>query len=632
MGAISFLFYNMSNPPIDIDFLKHFVKMKNRGENDTQVITETSPSITSVNTAQVSNYLSRREIYEYRPFTFEYGFHRLSINDISLDGSQPFQDPISHKLIKYPELRNRPRRKLLCNGEIYNYNELVETYKFNDKDLQSTSDVEVILPLYIKYMDTSENPTKALENCLSKLNGDFSFILTENTNSFDLKNINMFAVRDPLGTKPLYMIKYTPIKSNQKLTQNLNDIFYMFVSELKGIPLNLLNNPEYVIVEIPPGTYWSYQNSIINKNTQEFIPYYNFDTYKDLNSCVINTANPETISKLYRNIPQILTKSTIDRYELSHQNVGLLLSGGFDSCILTSILVKYLVEKYNYSNPLHVFTVGCENNKDVINAKQHVDLLEKTYNIDIHHHVIQINNFDLITKEIDNIIFQIESFDATTIRKSIPMAFLLKYIKSHTDVRVLLSGEGIDELCGHSELFVLNDEEFQNKSITLLQNLSKFDLLRNDKIAGSYGLEIRYPFLDISFVEYILSIHPLLKRPQVSGYTKNPIEKYIIRKSFDTNEDIIISKDILWNHKQDISSSLDLPNKSKFKTQLINFYNNKYSDADLFNYLQILNINPQLHTVIPSTKEEMHYKKIFDAYYPKVSNILPQYWNSQFTT
>lgn len=628
MGAISFLMYNMSKPPIDINFAKHFIKMKNRGENDTQIITESSPTITSLNINQISNYLSKREIYEYKPFTFEYGYHRLSINDISLDGSQPFQDPIPHKLLKYPELKSRPKRKLLCNGEIYNYNQLVEKNNFSDRDLQSQSDVEIILPLYIKYLEESKNPVQALEKCLGTLNGDYSFILTENTNTFDLKNINIFAVRDPWGTKPLYMIKYTPLKSNQNT--NETGLFYMFVSELKGIPTNLLNNPEYSIVEIPPGTYWSYQNSIINKNTQEFIPYYDFNKFKDLNSCVINTANPETISKLYRDIQNLLTESIISRYELSHQNVGLLLSGGFDSCILTSILVKYLVEKYNYSKPLHVFTIGNENNKDVVKAKEHVELLEKTYNIDIHHHVIQINNFNLITTEIDNIIFQIESFDSTTIRKTIPMAFLLKYIKSYTDVRVLLSGEGLDELCGHHELFELDNQEFQNKSINLLQNLSKFDLLRNDKIAGSYGLEIRYPFLDISFVEYILSIHPLLKRPQISGYTKNPIEKYIVRKSFDTNENIIINKDILWNHKQDISSSLDNSQKLNFTDQLIHFYNNKYTDSEYFYYLQIINSNPTLHTVIPNTKEEMHYKKTFDKYYPNISNILPYYWNSLF--
>ena len=130
MGAVSFLIYNMTKPPINIDFSKSFIKMKHRGEDDTQVITESSPIITNFNISQISNYLSKREISEYCPFTFQYGYHRLSINDISLDGSQPFENPILHKSLKYPEIRNRPKRKLLCNGEIYNYKELVENNKF----------------------------------------------------------------------------------------------------------------------------------------------------------------------------------------------------------------------------------------------------------------------------------------------------------------------------------------------------------------------------------------------------------------------------------------------------------------------------------------------------------------------
>jgi asparagine synthase (glutamine-hydrolysing) len=617
MGAVSFLIYNMTKPPINIDFSKSFVKMKRRGQDDTQVITESSPIITNFNISQISNYLSKREISEYRPFTFQYGYHRLSINDISLDGSQPFEDPILHKLLKYPELRTRPKRKLLCNGEIYNYNKLIEHNGFNDKDLQSNSDTEIILPLYIKNTHKLGDSRLGLEECLKNLNGDYSFILTENVTSFNLKEINIFAVRDILGTKPLYMVKYVP----KSINSNPNDIFYMFVSEIKGIPLNLLNDPEYIITEIPPGTYWSYKNSIIDKNQDEFVKYYNFDKYKDLTACTINKADPETISKLYNNIQEILTKSIIDRYELcehSHK-VGLLLSGGFDSCIITSILVKYLVEKYNYSHPLHVFTIGTNTNTDVINAKQHVELLETTYNIDIQHHIINIDDFNLITDEIDNIIIQLETFDRINIQKSIPMSFLLKYIKLHTDVKVLLSGEGLDELCGHYQLFSLNDTQFQEKSIQLLQNLSKFDLLRNDKLAGSYGLEIRYPFLDTCFIEYILSIHPSLKRPQISGYSKNPIEKYIIRKSFDTANHIIIDKNILWNHKQDIRYSLE-----NLKQQLTNFYNDKYNDLDLFNYLQTTDIN----NIIPNTKEEMHYKKIFDMYYPNTSNILSCYWKS----
>jgi asparagine synthase (glutamine-hydrolysing) len=198
--------------------------------------------------------------------------------------------------------------------------------------------------------------------------------------------------------------------------------------------------------------------------------------------------------------------------------------------------------------------------------------------------------------------------------------FLLKYISEKTNVKVLLSGEGLDELCGYSNLFNLNDLDFQTKSIDLLNNLSKYELLRSDKISGSMGLELRYPFLDKNFVEYILTIHPLLKRPQISSFSKVPIEKYIIRKAFDNlsiPNGFFIDRDILWASRQDINSSIN-----ELPLRLHNYYDTYYTDIDFFNCLNDI-IEPK-----PNTKEDMHYRKLFDKIYPNTSNILNYYWNS----
>lgn len=615
MGAISLIFYNMKNPPINIDFSRSFLRMRNRGEDDTQIGSDSTPTLSTFNLNQISSHLSRREISEYRPITFQYGYHRLSINDASLDGSQPFEDPIRHKMLRYPELRSRPKRKLLCNGEIFNYHELRSQFNFSDRDLQSSSDVEIILPMYIDAFSRTGDSTLALVDVLNKINGDYSFILMENTNSFSLKDINIFVARDPLGTKPMYMVKYVPSKPES----NQTDIFYMFVTEIKGIPLHILNDPEYIVQEVPPGTFWSYKNSIVDKSKDDFIQYYDFKIYKSLDICTINTADPDTISELYNNIKEFLTKSIIDRYELTEKSIGLLLSGGFDSCIMLSILIKHLVNKYNYSFPLHVFTIGDVTNSDVIDAKKHVEHLEMEYGIDIHHHIVQIQDMNLVKEDLTNIIVKLETYDKITVQKAIPMWFLLKYIKQFTDIRVLLSGEGLDELCGYDELFKLTDTDFQNKSVELLQNLSKYDLLRSDKLAGSFGLEIRYPFLDMKFIEYMLHVHPMLKRPQMSGYSNNPVEKYIIRKAFDTDSTIHIDKSLLWSHHKDIRSSFD-----DLTIFLKNYFDKIYSDLDVTNYRDI----SLPFSLLPKTKEELHYKRIFETYYPDTSHVLPTYWNS----
>lgn len=627
MGAIYFCIHNFTNPPIDISFTQSFMNMKTRGEDDTQFVYDQGPVMNHITENQMKLCLSRREIAEYKTLSFFYGFHRMNINDLTQDGSQPFEDPIVWKMSQYPDLRVRLKRKLLCNGEIYNYNELINEYNFNDKDLQSKSDVEIILPLFIKNELDSVNEASAhqdvaelgLKKTLKKLNGEFSFILTENTSTFDLKRLNIFAVRDQFGTRPLYMVKYVPLVTSQ----TKDNIFYLFASEIKSIPEKLLNDPEYLVQEVPPGTFWSYNNSIINRSSTEFIRYYSLENYKNLDSCCINTADQSTISHIHKTIKTNLYNNVISRWNLTERNVGILLSGGFDSSIILSIIMKYYKE-HGLTGDIHVFTIGDETNSDIVYAKKHVESLEAHYSIDIHHHVINIGDLNIIQPEIKDLIYNLETFDPLTIRKSIPFIFLLKYIREKTDVKVLLSGEGLDELCGHKEFINLSDKEFQCKSVELICNLHKYDLLRSDKIAGMLGLEIRYPFLDQQFIEFILSIHPKLKRPQIYGFSKEPIEKYIIRKAFDyidTNDAndtfIYIDKEILWNARQDISECI--------KYDLQEYYENKYSDIEFFEYTQKL--KSIYFTPLPNTKEEMYYQIIYDKYFPNTSQLLNKFWN-----
>ena len=80
-----------------------------------------------------------------------FGFHRLAINGLTPSGNQPL------------EYKNFV---LICNGEIYNYKELIRDYNLN---VTSGSDCEVILHLYHLFGS----------NCVSKLDGEFSFVIYE---------------------------------------------------------------------------------------------------------------------------------------------------------------------------------------------------------------------------------------------------------------------------------------------------------------------------------------------------------------------------------------------------------------------------------------------------------------------
>ena len=584
MGAIFFVVHNMLNPPINIKTSQNFLNMKNRGPDDTSYFTETTLDINNyLYNKKVTYALNKKELAEYRQFKFMYGYHRLSINDSSYNGSQPFEDPIVSKTMQYRDLRERPNRKLICNGEIYNYQQLKESNNFSDHDLQSTCDVEIILPMYIKY---------GIEETLQKLNGDFSFVLSENTRTFDLKTINIFIARDKLGVKPLYMIKYKG-----------DEIFYMFVSELKGISNEILNNNMYQIIEVPPGTYWSFNNSITNKNKIEFIRYYNILQYSDISKCIYTKATPDTLNIIYDTLRNLLTESVLQRIDLIEENhIGIMLSGSFDSCLLLSIILKI-----NPDITINVFTIGSDSDNDTLNAKKSIDYFEKLYNISISHHIIDIHDSSLIENEIPSVIYNIETYDPTMIKQSLIMSFLLKYIKNKTNTKVLLVGDGLNELFLEGPL---NEPDvFQKKSISLLENMYKFKLSRNDKLAGSFGLEIRHPFLDIKLVEYILQIHPILKTPQKYAYNGISIEKYIIRKSFEN----YLPYEILWRQKQTAYSSVDTNLTTITKDISFNSRSN--------NYLILKN-------TLPKTNEEIHYRNIYDSLFPNTSRLLNNFWSN----
>ena len=119
-----------------------------------------------------------------------FGFHRLSLQDISEKGNQPF---FINNII------------LLCNGEIYNHNELKQEYNI---ETESKSDCEIILHLYEKI---------GMERTIKKLSGYFSFFLYDT-----IKNI-YFIGRDPFGVRSLYFGRK---KTNRE---------YIFSSEIKSL-------------------------------------------------------------------------------------------------------------------------------------------------------------------------------------------------------------------------------------------------------------------------------------------------------------------------------------------------------------------------------------------------------------
>ena len=387
-------------------------------------------------------------------------------------------------------LRQYDNLWLICNGEIYNAFDVAREEGF---EMESGSDCEIIIHLYEKY---------GIDKTIRMLDGVFAFCL------YDASSELLFVGRDPIGVRALY---YGETMGG--------DI--AFASEMKSIQPLVRECQQF-----PPGTY-----SVYDMESASFIQnvrYYTYD-YAGYVTDDWEELKNNIRTKFYR---------AVEKRLMSDRPVGALLSGGFDSSIVCAVLVKV----FGITN-LQTFSVGLEGSPDLRYAREVAKYLGTE------HHEVTLKEKDMLN-EIPDDIYQIETFDTTTIRASTPMYMLSKYIKENTDVTVIFSGEGSDEASG-SYLYFHNAPDnvaFEDETKRLMQDLCYYDVLRCDKSTAGAGLEVRVPFLDKDFLDYYLRIPGSHKRP-----TKERMEKYLLRETF-TGLDLLPDS-VLWRMKEGMSDA-----------------------------------------------------------------------------
>jgi len=448
--------------------------------------------------------------------------------------------------------------QIVVNGEIYNYLELYQEVKLKlpSYEFISNSDSEIIIPLYLLYGTSF----------IKKLKGMFSFVL------YDMNQHIILAARDPFGITSLYYA----IDKNRIL----------FSSELKSL-VKLSKN----IKVFPPG-------QLFINNT--FFSFYKPEWLMNVQN---NPVKLPDDNLNYHLLKKNLIKSVESHIKLSDQPIGFLLSGGLDSSLVVSI-AHYLKKKCYINNEIKTFTIGLEGGNDIKYAEEVANILQTnhtTYNF----------TFNEVIQELSNIIYFIETYDITTVRASICNYLLINKIKKDTDIKVLISGEGSDELFGGYLYFhkCPSDEEMQLELTDKLLQLHKYDCLRSHKSGLANTIEVRVPFLDIDFVNYVMNIPPKYKLIN----SQQPIEKYILRKAFDNNE--FLPDSVLYRQKEQFSDGIS-NSENNLIDKLKNYAEEQISDAEFINRETLYPINT------PISKEHMLYRKIFEEKFNNDPNTI----------
>ncbi|XP_078198852.1 asparagine synthetase [glutamine-hydrolyzing] isoform X2 [Callithrix jacchus] len=306
-----------------------------------------------------------------------------------------------------------------------------------------------------------------------------------------------------------------------------------------------------------------------------------------------------------KNNIRILFNNAVKKRLMTDRRIGCLLSGGLDSSLVAATLLKQLKEA-QVQYPLQTFAIGMEDSPDLLAARKVAN------HIGSEHHEVLFNSEEGI-QALDEVIFSLETYDITTVRASVGMYLISKYIRKNTDSVVIFSGEGSDELTQGYIYFhkAPSPEKAEEESERLLRELYLFDVLRADRTTAAHGLELRVPFLDHRFSSYYLSLPPELRIP------KNGIEKHLLRETFEDSN--LIPKEILWRPKEAFSDGITSVKNSWFKI-LQEYVEHQVDDAMMANAAQKFPFNT------PKTKEGYYYRQIFERHYPGRAYWLNHYW------
>ena len=432
----------------------------------------------------------------------------------------------------------------VCNGELYGFRKTRRELEERGYSFKSDSDCELILPLYREYG----------LGMFERLDAEFAMVI------YDAARGSFVAARDPIGIRPLF---YGYSESGR----------IIFASEAK----NLTDIADEVRA-FPPGCYYA---------DGEFVRY--------TDPAFPGETMREDMETVTRNIREKLVAGIKKRLD-ADAPLGFLLSGGLDSSLVCAVAAREL------GKPVRTFAIGMDT--DAIDLKYAAQVAR---HIGAEHTEVIIDRDDVLSS-LEDVVAALGTFDITTIRASVGMYLVCRYIREHTDIKVILTGEVSDELFGYKYTdFAPTPAAFGQEAAKRVRELYMYDVLRADRCISVHGMEARVPFGDLDFVRYVMRIDPAMK---MNVYGKG---KYLLRKAFEGD---LLPESILWREKAAFSdavghSMVDVIREyaeSRFTDEEFEMRRQRYSHAR------------------PFTKESLLYRELFEKYYPRTAASIADFW------
>lgn len=489
-----------------------------RNNTQIEILNQMTETLTHRGPDSSGRYFEHKDSY-----TIGLGHRRLSVIDLTEAGSQP---------MKYKNFT------IIYNGELYNFQEVKKRLKNLGHEFYSETDTEVILHAFDEWN----------EDCVEYFIGMFVFCI------YDSAKNCLYFCRDRAGVKPLY---YTYQGGK-----------FIFGSELKSLMAHPVFSKEIDLRAL--GAYFQYgyvpTPLAIFKNTYKVKPghwlVYDINREEHRTFPYWQIANCYSAPKYEgdqveaRDHMEILLKSAVNYRMVSDVPVGVFLSGGYDSSMVTALLQKDRTDK------IKTFTIGFnQGNDESLHARKVAEYLGTD-----HHELICTEN------EAKSMVERIPYYydEPFSDSSAIPTMLVSQFARRH--VTVALSADGGDELFAGYDRYSNFINYYKQLSriphlggltSRLLSGIVSSGVLPNEELnkkakSLGYSMEqkkinhralIMFKWMNSAPPSYLNQLLPELEIKNLSGFD--------IDHSFNSPLDIALSNDYNMYLQNDILTKVD---------------------------------------------------------------------------